>query len=117
MGWRRQKISELVDEVQGLCKVHKFKEVLGTDPETDMPRTDAQPLSPTRDIYKPSIEAKKRNETAISCLTMAFTNEEQLGYINEAMTDEYPDALAYLVVRQLLDKYKPQDTISSVEPR
>ena len=96
---------------QAYAKVHKFKEALGEKPEPDLPRSDSIPLQPTRDIHKPRIEANKRNETALACLTMAITNEEQLGLIYEAMTNEYPDGLAYLVVQQLLQKYKPQDTI------
>ena len=99
------------------AKVHKFKEAMGTDPKNMMPAKISTTLDPSKDSHKPRIEAKKRNETAIACPTMAFINEEQLGYINEAMTTDYPDGLAYLVVRQLLDKYKPQNTISRMELR
>ena len=48
---------------------------------------------------------------------MAFTTNELLGYIHEAMTAEYPDGLAFLVVRQLLDDFQPQDKMSRVELR
>ena len=48
-------------------------------------------------------------------LFYGFTSNELLGYIHEAMTAEYPDGLAYLVVRQLLDNYMPQEKMSRVE--
>ena len=96
------------------AKVHKFREALGEQPERDMPATDADSLDPTKDQDKPKIVANKRNETAIACLTMAFFSESQLGLIYAAQTDDYPGGLACLVIRQLMRKYKPKDTISRV---
>ena len=72
-------------------------------------------LTPTRMRTIPKILAKQRNETAIASLTMAFLKESQIGWIYEAQTSDYPDGLAYLVIDQLLAKYKPTDTISRVE--
>ena len=51
------------------AKVHKFKEALGTSAENAMPAKDSTTLDPTKDRDKPKIEAKRQNETAISCLT------------------------------------------------
>ena len=53
----------------------------------------------------------------MACFKMAFTTNELLGYIHESMTAEYPDCLAFLVVRQLLDDFMPQDKMSRVELR
>ena len=80
------------------AKVYKFKESIGTDPEAMMPAKDSDALDPTKDRDLLSIEAKRTNETAIACLTMAFTSEEQLGYVHEAMTENNPDGLAFLVI-------------------
>ena len=46
---------------------------------------------------------------------MAFSNESEMGIIYEAQTLEYPDGLAYLVVKQLMDQYKLTDTMFRVE--
>ena len=35
--------------------------------------------------------------------------------IARAQTDEWPNGLAYMVVKELLDKYKPSDNMSRVE--
>ena len=90
---------------QAYAKVHKFKETIGDKPESYLPRTDSVVLDPTKEAHKPRTEAKKRNELAITCLIVAFINEEQLGLIYEASTDEYLDGLAFLVIWQLLQKF------------
>ena len=55
------------------AKVCKFKEAIGTKPETMLPAKDEDPLDPVKN--KGEIEAKIRNETAMACLTMAFISE------------------------------------------
>ena len=66
------------------AKVYKFKEAIGPDPENDLPADEADSLDETKDKEKPLIAAKRRNETAMACFTMAFTSNELLGYIHEA---------------------------------
>jgi hypothetical protein len=48
---------------------------------------------------------------------MAFTKEGTMGMVSRAVTDEWPDGLAYLIVKNLMKRYRPIDAISRVEMR
>jgi len=48
---------------------------------------------------------------------MAFNNNGIMGMVSKAMTQEWPDGLAYLVVQNLMKRFRPVDTISKVEMR
>ena len=102
---------------QACAKIYKFKQAIGTKAEDDLPDKDSDVLDPTKDKDKPKNQARARNELAVASLTMAFTNPSLIGLIHEAQTVDYPDGLAFLVIKQLLDKYKPTDTMSRVELR
>jgi hypothetical protein len=63
-------------------------------------------------------KVKERNQVAFAQLTMAFTTEAATTFIYEGMTDtDWPSGLAHLVVKALMKKYMPEDTISKVELR
>jgi len=63
------------------------------------------------------IAARKRNSLAMMSFTLAFQSEGLFGMIYDSYTDEYPSGLAHKVVKALLARYKPSDTISRVELR
>jgi len=48
---------------------------------------------------------------------MAFVKEGIMGMVSRACTREWPDGLAYLVVQNLMKKYRPTDVLSKVELR
>ena len=100
---------------QAYAKIHKFKEAIAETVDAELPDKDSDALDENTD--KDKILAKRQNEIAMASLTMAFTKEEQMGYIYEAQTDDYPDSIAFLVTRQLLQKYKPTGTMSRIELR
>ena len=78
---------------QAYAKIHKFKEAIAVTVDANLPDKDSDALDETTD--KDKILAKRRNEIAMASLTMAFTKEEQMGYIYEAQTDDYPDGVAF----------------------
>ena len=100
---------------QAYAKTHKFKEAIAVTMDADLPNNDSDALNENAD--KAKILAKRQNEVAMASLTMAFTKEEQMGYIYEAQTDDYPDGITFLVIWQLLQKYKPANTMSRIELR
>jgi hypothetical protein len=61
--------------------------------------------------------AKKKNSLALSCFTMAFTKNGIMGMISRSTTKEWPDVLAYLIVQNLMKRFRPVDTISKVKMR
>jgi hypothetical protein len=60
------------------------------------------------------IQVKRQNDLAMSCFTMAFMKEGIMRLVRKAKTNEWPDGLAYFVVRELNKKYKPRDILSCV---
>ena len=85
--------------------------------EADMPARENDPIDDTTDEGKKEAAAKKRNAVAVANFTMAFTSEGTMGLIYKATTTDWPSGLSHLIVRALMRKYRPQDTISRVELR
>ena len=56
-----------------------------------------------------------RNDLAIACLTMAFLSEEDMEYIEDSATEEYPNGVAKSVIERLMKNYRPADRLSAVE--
>jgi hypothetical protein len=52
---------------------------------------------------------------SISCFTKVFVADGIMGLVSKDITKEWPGGLAYLVVRGLMKKFRPIDTISKVE--
>ena len=62
-------------------------------------------------------KAHNRNLDAMTYLMMAFTTESNMTMIMRAQTDDWPSGLAWKVVKELLEKYKPNDNMARVEAR
>ena len=52
---------------------------------------------------------------AFANLTMALDSPSLIGMLMRAQTDDWPSGLASMVMKQLFDKFKPQDTVSLIE--
>jgi hypothetical protein len=61
--------------------------------------------------------AKQKNSIAISCFTMAIIKEGIMGMVSRVVTKPWPDGLAYLIVVNLMKRYRPIDTMSKLEMR
>jgi hypothetical protein len=72
-------------------------------------------LDETKDDDKKKIAAKKQNAVAMANLSMAFTSESTMGMVYKAMTTDWPNGLAHLVIKGLFKKYQPQDMVTRVE--
>ena len=56
-----------------------------------------------------------RNNLAVACPTMAFLSEEDMEYLEDSATTNYPNGIAKNVVVSLSDHYRPADRLSAVE--
>ena len=99
---------------QAYAALKGFREAIQYTKDPDLPDvdgsytgTDAQKL-----IQK---KADARNKLAMAVFTMEFKTVALMDRISSAKTPEYPDGLAYLVVKGLLDKYRPKDRVSKLE--
>jgi hypothetical protein len=98
-------------------KVQKFAQALGETAENDLPdsQADLDALDRTDQANLPALQAAARNDRALANLAVAFTTAKAMTHFHKAPDNEWPEGLAVNVVKSLLKKYRPTDTISEVE--
>ena len=75
-----------------------FQKVLKPERELSLPVTEDTEVEEDSEAYK----VRERNLVVMTHLTLAFTLEMNINMITKAQMDEWPNGLAYLVVRELL---------------
>ena len=95
--------------------VWKFTAVIGKLPEVDLPVREDASLLTTAEVADRQRAAKKHNAIAFADLTMALDSPSLIGMLMQAQTDDWPSGLASMVMRQLFDKFEPQDTVSLID--
>jgi hypothetical protein len=90
-----------------LCKLSMAKEI----PTCPVQRMKRLMLTQTKE------SSKRRNALAMVNLSMAFTTDGSMQPVCKAMTEEWPNGSARLVVDGLFKMYGPQDSITQVEIR
>jgi hypothetical protein len=89
---------------QAFSKAYKFRSAIDDTKEPDLPDTGA----PQQGDTTAQVEARERNSTA-------FDSGESMKFIYKGFTKDYPNGLAYLVIKALMKKFKPQDATSNLE--
>jgi Reverse transcriptase (RNA-dependent DNA polymerase) len=97
--------------------VQKFAQALGETPEAALPADQAalDALDRANQANMPALLAAARNDKALANLAVAFTTTKAMTHYHKAADEEWPEGLAVNVVKSLLKKYRPTDTISEVE--
>ena len=62
-----------------------------------------------------SLKRVKKNDLAVACLTMSFTTDEDMEYIEESATSYYPDGIAMKITAAMKKNYRPVDRLAAVE--
>ena len=71
---------------------------------------------PTKEEDKKKFERMiEDNDECVAGLTLAFTTNQLMEFVVQSETEEYPQGIAKDIVLKLFRKYRPTDTISSVE--
>lgn len=91
--------------------MRQFGAAIQDKPESDLPAKEEVGANET----KANEEARKRNSLAMCSFTMAFQTESLLTMVYKAQTNNWPSGLAYLVVKALFKKYRPDDLMAEVE--
>jgi hypothetical protein len=81
--------------------------------EDDLPDGQDEELDETKD--QSMIKARMRNSLAVEYLLQAFKARADISIAYETMDDEWPGGLAYKIVEQLMEVYKPDGTMVEVE--
>ena len=90
-----------------------FQKALKESAEVNLPTSKESEVEEGSNADK----ACNRNLDAMTYLMMAFTTESNMTMIMRAQTDDWPSGLAWKVVKELLEKYKPNDNMARVEAR
>jgi hypothetical protein len=67
------------------------------------------------EITKEQCIAIRKNELAMTSFSMAFTTDKAMNIFYAASTEGWPEGEAYIVVKNLMKKYRPLETISKIE--
>jgi len=94
----------------------KFKDILKEERDKNLPEKEVSGGDEV-ELTKEEPIAVGKNELAMASFSMAFTTEKTMNIVYASCTEEWPDGIAYLVVRELMKKYRPLDTISKIEMR
>ena len=100
---------------KAMAAIKGFAEALEPGFKSKLPASEDTSLDLAKEDEKAQSKAKEKNALAVHYLTMSFENEEQLGYIEDARSDEWPSALACEIWASLVDENKPSDTIAVAE--
>jgi hypothetical protein len=92
-----------------------FGEAIQESRDPELPSSYFLSMDTSTDEGKRQFLAKKKNDLAISSFTMAFTKEVTMDIITCTTTEDWPTGLGYLVVKGLMQRYCPSDTITKVE--
>jgi hypothetical protein len=79
-------------------------------PEADLPHKEEEEASDT-DEQK---AARQLNDDAVYCLTLTL-EKQATRFILKGMTTAWPNGEAHLIVKSLLQKFRPQDAMSKLE--
>ena len=90
-----------------------FQKALEESAEVDLPTSEESEVEEGSNADK----ARNHNLDAMTYLTMAFTTESNMTMSMRAQTDDWPSGLAWKVVKEVLEKYKPNDNMARVEAR
>ena len=94
-----------------------FADAIEEEPDPMLPISMSSKIEDDTEEAARQKVAIRKNEHAISSFTIAFTKEGTMRLVSKAKTKEWPKGAAYLIVRMLMKKYRPNDIMSKVEMR
>jgi predicted Zn-ribbon and HTH transcriptional regulator len=96
--------------------MNKFKDILKETRDPNLPRKEVS--NEDYDLLtKEQRQAIKKNEIAMASFSMAFITDKAMNIVFLASTEGWEEGEAHLVVKELMKRYRPIDTVSRVEMR
>ena len=94
-----------------------FKDILKEERDKHLPGKEVSNDEIQSGLTKEQQTAIKKNGIAMISFSMAFTAEKAMNIIYASCNENWPEGEAYLVVRELMKRYRPLDTVSKIEMR
>jgi hypothetical protein len=96
-------------------RMSKFKDIFKAIRDWNLPEEE---MSEDNNEIKTEIRvAIGKNELAMARFSMVFTTDKVISMVYAASAEGWPEGEAYLVVRQLIKKYRPLDKVLKIEMR
>ena len=108
------KFTVFQSKFKAVAAIKGFAEALEPGFESRLPEKENDTLSDS-DEDKEKAKNKIKNALAVHFLTVSFENKEQLGYIEDARTSDWPSAIACNVWSTSEAEFKPSDTLATSE--
>ena len=112
---KRETFPVWFSQFNALCAVKGVSEALKLGFDTNLADRYDTVLDETIPAEKAQAEAKKKNDLAMSFLTLAMDSNQLLTKVEAAKTVKWPDGIACVLVEKLTDKYKPKDNLAIAE--
>ena len=100
---------------QAFATVWKFVAAIGKLLEVHLPVSETVSLSMTMEVGDRQKASKKQNTITFANLTTALDSPSLIGMLMQAQTTNWSSGLASMVVKQLFDKFEPQNTVSLID--
>ena len=95
----------------------KIKDILKEVRDPNLPEKEVSEFDEEDESNKLARIAIKKNESAMLSFSIAFSSDSAMNILYAACTENWPDGEAHLVVRELMKRYRPLDTVSKIEMR
>ena len=94
-------------QFQSYATIKKFKQAIGDKIDPNLPESEEAKLEEGEQGEKQKL-ALGRKALAMSSLTLAVQEADDIAALYEAKSEEWPTGLAYLVMKELKDTHAPQ---------
>ena len=95
----------------------RFKDILKEERDKHLPEKEVSDDEIQSELTKEQQTAIKKNEIAMASFSIAFMTEKAMNIVYASCNKNWPEGEAYLVVRELMKRYQPLDTVSKIEMR
>jgi hypothetical protein len=100
-------------QFSAFATMNRFAAAIQEEAEEDLPQAESTEEEDTEEEGL----ARGRNRVAMYYLTLAFHTYASQRFLFLGMTQEWPNGLAWMVVRALFRAFRPRDNLSKIEMR
>ena len=112
---KRENFAVWSSQFVAVCTVKGISEALLESFENELPTSESETLNPSDEGEKKKLEAKVKNNLAMSYLVIASDSAQLQSKIDATKSSQWPSGLAYKFMKSLKKKYKPSDAIAEAE--
>lgn len=101
-------------QFQSYVTVKKFNKAIGEKNDPDLPSSEGNKIEEGEKRNKQETASAKK-AMALSNLTLAVQEADDVAALYEAKTEEWPTGLAYMVIKELKETHAPDDIIMNLD--